>query len=84
MKDLTLLVWLTQLGLSVVVPLCGFVFLAIWLRNSLDLGNWILFVGIGVGLYCAVTGFLSALRTLSKISEEKKNEAPPVAFNDHR
>ena len=84
MKDVSLLVWLTQLGLSVAVPLCGFVFLAVWLQNCFNWGNWILFVGIGLGLYCAVTGFISALRTLSKISEDKKKETPPVSFNDHR
>lgn len=84
MKDISLLVWLTQLGLSVVVPLCGFIFLAVWLKSCFDWGNWILFVGIGLGLYCAVTGFISALRTLSRISEDKKKETPPVSFNDHR
>ena len=30
MKDLPLLVWLTQLGLSVAAPLAGFVLLAVW------------------------------------------------------
>ena len=32
MKDLNLIVWLTQLGMSVAVPLAGFVLLAVWLR----------------------------------------------------
>ena len=39
MKDLTLLTWLTQLGLSVAVPLGGFVWLGVWLRDSLGWGN---------------------------------------------
>ena len=34
MKDLTLLVWLTQLGLSVALPLAGFILLALWLRKE--------------------------------------------------
>ena len=34
MKDVTLLVWLTQMGLSIAVPLGGFIFLALWLHNS--------------------------------------------------
>ena len=33
MKDLGLLVWLTQLGLSVAFPLAGFVLLGLWLRR---------------------------------------------------
>ena len=50
MKDLTLIVWLTQLGLSVAVPMAGFVLLAVWLRNSLGWGQWVIYVGIGLGL----------------------------------
>ena len=50
MKDLTLTVWLTQLGLSVAVPMAGFVLLAVWLRNSLGWGQWVIYVGIGLGL----------------------------------
>lgn len=84
MKDISILVWLTQLGLTTALPLCGFVFLAVWLRNRFGLGNWILFVGIGLGLYSSVTGFISALRTLSQMAEDKKKETPPVSFNDHR
>ena len=34
MKELTLLTWLTQLGLSVAVPPVLFILLAVWLRDS--------------------------------------------------
>ena len=84
MKDVSLLVWLTQLGLSTALPLCGFVLLAVWLRNSFALGSWVVFVGIALGLYTSVTGFISTLRTLSRMSENKTKETPPVSFNDHR
>ena len=33
MKTVSLLPWLTQLGLSVALPLAGFIFLALWLRS---------------------------------------------------
>ena len=79
-----MLVWLTQLGLSTALPLCGFIVLAVWLRNCFALGNWVIFVGIGLGVYSSVTGFISAMRTLSKMSENKKNDTPPVSFNEHR
>lgn len=83
MKDLSLLVWLSQLGLSVAVPLGGFILLALWLRNRFDWGNWVLWVGIALGVYCAVTGFVSSLRKLEHLATDKKQETPPVAFNDH-
>lgn len=84
MKDVTLIVWLTQLGLSVSLPMCGFVLLAVWLKNQFSWGNWVIFVGIGFGLICAIEGFLSALKAMSRISKGPKSESPPpVSFNEH-
>lgn len=83
MKDLSLLVWLTQLGLSVVFPLAGFTLLALWLRDGCGWGNWVLWVGIGLGLIVAVDGFRVSLRTLNRMSRKKGDEPPPVSFNDH-
>lgn len=84
MKDLTMIVWLTQLGLSVVLPLCGFVLLAVWLKNSLGWGNWVIFLGIALGLICAIDGLLASLKAMARISRKNKdNSPPPISFNDH-
>lgn len=83
MKNTTLIVWLTQLGLSVAVPPVCFILLAVWLRDRFGCGNWVLWAGIALGIYCAVTGLISSLRTMERMSREKKPEAPTVAFNDH-
>ncbi len=78
-----MLVWLTQLGLSVALPPVLFVLLALWLRDSCGWGGWVLWAGIVFGIYCAVTGFLSSLRTMERMSAEKKKDALPVSYNDH-
>lgn len=83
MKELTLLTWLTQLGLSVAVPLGGFVWLGVWLRDAWGWGEWAFWAGLVLGLYCAVDGLRISLKNLSRISKPKKTEKPPVAFNDH-
>ena len=84
MKDLTLTVWLTQLGLSVAVPMAGFVLLAVWLRNSLGWGQWVIYVGIGLGLICAIDGLRTSLKAMDRLSRRKKGDPPPpVSFNDH-
>lgn len=83
MKEMTMLVWLTQLGLSVAVPLGGFVWLAVWLRDGLGWGDWVIWVGLALGIYCAVDGLRVSLKSLSRLSRPKKKEDPPVAFNDH-
>ena len=84
MKDLTLLVWLTQLGLSTVLPLAGFVLLALWLRDALTWGDWILWVGIGLGIITAIDGFRASLKAMERLSKRKHDDTPPpVSFNDH-
>lgn len=84
MKDLTLLVWLTQLGLSVALPPAGFILLAVWLRDSYGWGNWVLWAGIAVGLICAADGLRTSLKAMSRISKGKREKDPPaVSFNDH-
>ena len=84
MKDLSLLVWLTQLGMTTALPLGGFVLLAVWLRNRFSWGDWVLWVGIVVGVISAIDGFVTSLKALSRITKEKKDAEPPaVSFNDH-
>lgn len=83
MKDLSLLVWLSQLGLSVAVPPAIFILLAVWLRNRFDLGQWVIWVGIALGIYCAITGLVSSLRILSQMTRNKEQDTPTVSFNEH-
>ncbi len=83
MKDLNLLTWLTQLGLSVAVPLAGFILLAVWLRDQYALGEWVLWVGIILGLYSAFRGLIQSLKVLARQADRKEDSPPPVSFNDH-
>ena len=84
MKNLNMIIWLTQLGLSVAVPLAGFVWLAVWLMERFDLGVWVLFCGIGLGLYGAIDGLRASLKVMERLAKDKKEKTPPpVSFNDH-
>lgn len=83
MKDASLLVWLTQLGLSVAVPLAGFVLLAIWVQNTFSMGQWVVWVGVGLGIFSAVDGFIRSLKYLASQGKKKDDTSPPVSFNDH-
>lgn len=83
MRDLNLLVFLTQLGFTVAFPLAGFVLLAIWLRSAFGWGVWVIWAGLTLGLTCAVTGFRDALKTMDRMSRDEKKEDPPVSFNEH-
>ncbi len=83
MKDLSLLVWITQLGLSVALPPVGFILLARWLQGRFGWGQWVLWVGICLGLVCAIEGLVYNLKTLIKMSKPDREDPPPVSFNDH-
>lgn len=83
-KNLKMIVWLTQLGLSVAVPLALFVWLAVWLMECFGLGLWVLFCGIGMGLFCAIDGLRTSLKAMERMAQDKKEkEPPPASFQDH-
>ena len=84
MKDVRMLVWLTQLGLSVAAPLVCYLWLALWLRDTFGWGSWVLLVGLILGLSSAFSGLRISLKAMERMSGgNKKQEPPPVSFNDH-
>lgn len=82
MKDLKMLVWLTQLGLSTAIPMAGLVLLSIWLRQRFQLGAWVIFAGCAAGLVCAIDGFRNSMKAMEAL-EKKKDGEKPVSYNDH-
>lgn len=83
MKDISLLVWLTQLGISVAVPPVVLILLGVWLRDRFSLGNWVVIVAIITGVILAVDGLRASLKVMNRLSNNKKQESPPVSFNEH-
>lgn len=89
MKDLykaaKQLVWVTQLGFSVVMPPVLCLLGGMWLRSHLECGGWILWVAGVIGLLGAVGGFRSSLQALDRESraEGQTQKTPPISFNQH-
>lgn len=82
MKDLSLLVFLSQLGLAVVLPLAGFVLLGVWLRNAFSLGVWVVVVLAVLGAMVAFQGLRSTLKTMDRMAKKEKPEQP-LSYNEH-
>lgn len=83
MKDLNMLVWLTQLGLGVVFSLGGCTLFGVWLRQRFELGVWVILVSCAVGFLIAMDGFRHSLKTLARMSKKNDPQTPTVSYNDH-
>ena len=84
MKEMNMLIWLTQLGLSVALPLAGFILLAYWLMQRFGLGAWVMIAGCVIGMICAVDGLRNSLKLMERLDRKNaKKSTPPVSFNDH-
>lgn len=84
MKDIALLVWFMQLGISVAAPLAGFVLIAIWLQNRFGLGRWVVIAAVILGIISAIDGLRTSLKTLEKLSrKDKEEEKTALSYNDH-
>ena len=57
------LVWLTQFGLSVVLPPVLFLLGAVWLRKQFGLGGWVILVGFALGMVAAMHPDSSVLQS---------------------
>lgn len=82
MKDLKILTWLTQLGFSILSPMLLCILGAVWLRDHMALGDWIVILGILLGLMGAVGSGMTFFRAFVP-KEPKKPQSPPIGFNEH-
>lgn len=83
-KFLSLLLWVTQFGLSILFPACFFLLSSVWLQQKYDLGAWVVVV-LGIfGLLVSFSTARSCIRALRKDAEAAaEQKPPPVSFNDH-
>lgn len=83
MKTLSLILWVTQFGLSILFPPCFFLWLAIYLQQNHGWGIWTTIVGGILGVLIAISTAKANWRTMRK-EAESGSKPPPVSFNDHK
>ena len=85
MKFLSLLMWVTQFGLSGLFPICFFLLLAVWLKQKFSLGMWIIIVFGILGVLITISTVRANWKAMRKAANEAAgSEPPPMAFNDHK
>ncbi len=77
------LLWFTQLGLSVVSPLFIFIFGSVWLRDKTGAGDWLVAVGVALGVIGAIGGLISSLKSMARLSGSGKKQENKDSFNEH-
>ena len=77
-----MLVWLSQLGMSTLLPPAVCILLSVWLKKQFSWGNWVVVLGAAVGIVAGAKGFFSILKTANDMQADSK-DPPPVSFNEH-
>lgn len=74
------LMYLTQMGLSLAMPMILCIAAAAWLQNRFGLGGWVVIAGIVLGVGGTVSTFRQILRRESQ--KAKRETQQRNAFND--
>lgn len=84
MKILSMILWVTQFGLSILFPFYMFLYLGFWLQTRFGLGGWVMAVCGIIGFLTSISTAKSCLKSLLKARDEvSPPKKPPVSFNDH-
>lgn len=63
--------YLTQFGLSVIMPILLCVLFAVWLCGKYGIGEWLIVLALAVGLVSAGCGFYKFARTFLAMNADK-------------
>lgn len=84
MKVLSLLLWVSQFGLSCIFPTLLFLGLGVWLQQKFHMGVWIVILLGILGVITSIQTARSCMDSLRKAAEEASDRKdPPIGFNHH-
>ena len=83
MKQLQKLLWLTQLGVSLVTPPLLCLLLGHLAQSKWGWGTWVMVAAILIGLAASACSAASFLRDCKRNSEREGKGDKPIAFNNH-
>lgn len=77
------IVWLSQLGLSIAMPLLVGVLGSVWLRNRFGLGGWVVALGTVLGVGASFISLWQNLKAMDRQAREDDRHSGSN-FNEHR
>ena len=63
---------ITEFGLNIVISFLLWIFIASWIKNHFSLGNYVMIIGIFLGLGSSALSFMKFFKTA--VEKEKKDE----------
>ena len=73
-KTLMALGLITELGLNIVISFLLWILIAAWIKNTFSLGNYVMIIGIFLGLGSSALSFMKFFRTaVEKEHNDEKN-----------
>lgn len=65
---------ISQLGISVIAPAIVCIWGAIWLKSKFNLGDWVVLVGIFLGLASGICSFINYMKMFLRDVEKEQKE----------
>lgn len=66
--------YITQVGLQLVIPILLCLIVSVFLRDKFSLGNWVVVVGILLGIGAAYTNLIKFVKYVTKDLDEDDEE----------
>ena len=70
------LAMITQFGISVITPILLCILAASWLRGRFGLGDWVVLVGVLLGVGSSFLSMMKLIRQMSELSREEDENEP--------
>ena len=72
---ITALGMVTQFGISTITPMLLCIFAALWLKNRFELGDWVVLVGVLLGVGSGFMSMMKMIRQMSELSRKEDDDA---------
>ena len=71
----TALGMITQFGISTITPMLLCIFVALWLKSRFGLGDWVVLVGVLMGVGSGFMSMMKMIRQMSELSRKEDDDA---------
>lgn len=64
-----------QFGISTITPMLLCILVAVWLKNHFALGDWVVLVGLLLGIGSGIMSMLKMIRQMGELAKKEDDDA---------